>query len=193
MSGESIALLILAGGKSVRFGCTKALFDFDGQPLIVRMIQALGDMTERIVVAVAPGQSEQFAEVVGETIEIVEDRERFMGPLIGLKDALDNVSQDIVMLAPCDMPFISSQLYSLLLVRLGNADAAVPIFRGYPEPMTGVYRAERLKHAVRAEMNRGGRKLSGIMNHLNSVILKEDDWMNSNLDISCFTNLNNPP
>jgi len=193
VSNESIALVVLAGGQSARFGVTKGLYDFEGEPLVMRVINALGSMADRIIIGVAPRERSEFKKVVCGSSEIVVDRESYMGPLLGLRDALEGVSEELVMLAPCDMPFISSRLYQLLFDRLRDHDAALPVLNGYPEPMTAIYRLRKLSEALSKEVSRGGKKLSGILGHLDYVAIPEDDWQGAGVDIKCLLNLNSPP
>jgi molybdopterin-guanine dinucleotide biosynthesis protein A len=50
---QMIAGYVLAGGGSTRFGRDKALVEFDGKPMLARMVELLRDVTKsRKVVAV---------------------------------------------------------------------------------------------------------------------------------------------
>ena len=48
--------IILAGGRSSRMGRSKASLDWDGTPLLRRMVEALGTASGRVVVVRAAGQ-----------------------------------------------------------------------------------------------------------------------------------------
>lgn len=194
LSQDRTVLIVLAGGRSARFGASKGLFLFEGQPLIGRVIDTLHPLTGRVLVCVAPGEFQLFKDtLLGNDIEFVEDSHAYMGPLSALSDALKLVDEEIALLAPCDMPFLSPQLYPLLIKRLDKRDAAVPIFNYYPEPITAVYRAQSLIGAVDMELRMRRGKLSGILPHLDYIAVSEDEWKRAGIDPRCFTNLNTLP
>ena len=64
MAGKSIAAIILAGGQSSRFGTDKALFDFQGRPLITYVMDAFSGTASRIIVSVSPGNRSLFMDVL---------------------------------------------------------------------------------------------------------------------------------
>lgn len=193
MPEASIVLVILAGGRSSRFGRNKALFPFEGKPLVNHVIEALNGLSNRIIVTVAPGRISEFSRVIDPSIEVIEDAEPFLGPLFGLRNAIESIEEDTVLLAPCDLPFINPNLYSLLLERLEDHDAAVPVLNGFLESTVAVYRTGPLKEAIRRESNAGRRKIIRILNHLDFVRVSEREWKDAGLDVRCFTNLNSPP
>jgi molybdopterin-guanine dinucleotide biosynthesis protein A len=186
----SIAAIILAGGQSSRFGTNKGLYDFQGQPLILRMIGIISGIARRIVVSVAPGQSQSFRDVLDDTVEIVEDAEPFLGPLIGLKNALKAISEEYVLLAPCDMPFLKGELYKFLLGRIGDLDAAILVLNGYFEPIIGLYRSDALRKAVDAVSQKGGKKLTDILGDLTVTAVNEGELRAVGIDRTSFLNLN---
>ena len=45
---QGTAAIVLAGGKSTRFGADKAFLQFDGQPLVARTVARLSELTEEL-------------------------------------------------------------------------------------------------------------------------------------------------
>lgn len=193
MQRETKALLILAGGKGARFGGDKGLFEFEGTAMIRRVLDALRPLADSVVVAVAPGKSPDYSRLLGSSAVIVEDIKAHKGPLLGLRDALAHVSGDILILSACDMPFIRADLYRLLLGRLGGKEAAMPIVRGYNEPIMGVYRLPALRKAIDIATSSGAVKLSAILPHLDYLGITEEEMVVAGLDTAMLTNLNRPP
>ena len=191
MHGESKTLLILAGGRGVRFGGDKGLSLFEGTAMVKRVLASLSPLADRVVVSVAPGASPSYCNILGDSAVVIEDAEAHKGPLIGLKDALSHVSGDILILSACDMPFMKADLYELLLGRLGSKDAAIPFIGGYNEPIMGVYRLPGLRKAVDLANAKSEVKLSAILNDLDFVEVSEEDLLQAGLDPKVFTNLNN--
>lgn len=193
MKSTSIAGIILAGGQSSRFGVDKALFDFQGRPLIAYVIDVLSGLATRIIISISPGNSSAFRAIIGDSVELVEDDLPFEGPLVGLSQAIEYVSEDIVLLAPCDMPFLDRAMYILLMARLGEHDAAMPVLSSYPEPIMGVYRMAALRPAVRASISRNERKLSGMLRELDVVTVSELELKGAGIDRMSFLNINARP
>ena len=192
MQTEAVALVILAGGESSRFGCPKALHLFDGRPMISMVIEALGNIPIKIVVEVAPGESGSFSDLLGNSVIVSEDSEKFRGPIFGLSKAMRAVVEDITIVIPCDMPFISPALFELLFDRMGGHQASVPVLNGYPEPMISVYRSAPLKYAISEALKAGETRFSSILNYLDYVEVPEEYILSKSIDKKIFTNLNRP-
>lgn len=192
MVRETRTLVILSGGKSSRFGAIKGLYEFEGEPLVKRVINALGSLSDTIIVSVAPGQSKEYRKVMGKPVRIVEDSEAYQGPLFGLKDAIMLAVDDVVMISACDMPFITPDLYKLMLDRLGTHDAVMPVLHGYHEPMIGVYRLPALRRAIKQAVAEAHTKLSSIVGYLNVLGISENELQQSGINLETLTNLNKP-
>lgn len=192
MQTEAIALVILAGGESSRFGCSKALYQFEGRPMISGVIDALQDIPSRIIVEVAPGESESFSALLGNRVIISEDSEKFRGPIFGLSKAMQAVAEDITIVVPCDVPFISTALFELLFECIGEHQASIPILNGYPEPMISIYRSEPLKVAISEAIKSSETRFSSILDYLDYVAVPEEYMLSKSIDKKTFTNLNRP-
>lgn len=193
MVRETRALVVLSGGKSSRFGATKGLFEFEGVPLVKRVIDSLTPLSDTIVVSVAPGQSGEYRKILRKPVRIIEDSEAYQGPLFGLKDTIRYVIDDLILLSACDMPFIRADLYSLMLDRLNDYDAVMPILGGYHEPLTAVYRLPALKRAIKQSVGEANTKLSSILKYLHVLGLPESDLKKLGVDLESLTNMNKPP
>jgi molybdopterin-guanine dinucleotide biosynthesis protein A len=186
-------LIVLSGGESRRFGGKdKGLQEYDGIPLAKRVVDSLRHTVDSAVVQVAEGKAEEYRRVIGPTINVQEDSTPFKGPLYGLSEALRSIDSEIVLLSPCDLPNVSPRLYALLVSRMGDRDAAVPHIGGYLEPISAVYRTEKLRKAVEMELNAGRFKLSGILDHLNVVFITERELKESGIDVDSLRSLNTP-
>lgn len=193
MQRETKTLLILAGGRGARFGGDKGLFEFQGTPMVKLVFDALKPLADKTVVAVAPGKSKDYSKILDASVTVVEDSKAHRGPLLGLRDALANVSGDILIMSACDMPHMKADLYRMLLERLDGKDAAMPAIGGYDEPIMGVYRLLALKKAIEAAVSRNEVKLSTILDHLDYVSISKEEMTEAGIDQEMFMNLNQPP
>lgn len=103
-----VLAVILAGGRSLRFGSDKALAILDGRPLIAHVAAALAREAE--AVAVAGRDWPPFPR-------LHDLPQSGLGPLGGLAAALVHARDhgyDTVLAAPCDMPRLPTGLASAL-------------------------------------------------------------------------------
>ena len=132
--------VILAGGRSRRFGGEKALFPLGGRPMAEWALLALKHQTTRQVV-ISHGQ--EVARALG--VHRLQDRIPGRGPLGGLHAGLtfarDEGLAGVFVLA-CDLPLVSSGLVGRIIEAWPPAAAAaVPESPGPlgVEPLCGVY------------------------------------------------------
>jgi len=149
---DNTAGIILAGGRSSRFGSNKALADFRGIPLI-RQVSDLMDslFPERLLITQTP----EIYRFLGWPTR--PDLIPGQGPLGGIHAALTAVSAPRCFIAACDMPFLNPGLISYLCAQAGEEwDVVVPCLDQGLEPLHAVYRKSAL--AVIEENLRGGQK-----------------------------------
>jgi molybdenum cofactor guanylyltransferase len=100
---------ITAGGRSSRMGRDKAWLELDGRPMIGRVIEALTSVTTSLnIIANSPDYARLGFPVFADTYQGV-------GPLEAIRTALANSPTEWVILAGCDMPFVTTELFALLL------------------------------------------------------------------------------
>jgi len=117
-SNEALAV-ILAGGRSRRFGSPKAFTHLGDVQLLERVRSALAATVTRVV---AIGDDPRLARV---GLEVRPDLQPNLGPLGGLQSALGWAREGGyagVLLAGCDMPFISPALLQAILRRAAAGD-----------------------------------------------------------------------
>ena len=125
--------IILAGGKSSRMGKDKCLTKFNEKNLIEYTIEIFKPISDKIIISTNKAEHSQFG------YETIKDEFIDCGAIGGIHSTLKNAETEINIIAPCDMPFISIELFEFLLQKIGNYNAVIPIFNGKVEPLTGVY------------------------------------------------------
>ena len=125
---------VTAGGASSRMGRDKAWLELGGQTLIERVIDAIRPVTSSIsVIANRPGYQR-----LG--LPVFADQNIGIGPLEAIRVALANASATRVVLAGCDMPFVTPDLFRLLLELADTHQAVVPLdVKGRLQPLCAVY------------------------------------------------------
>jgi molybdopterin-guanine dinucleotide biosynthesis protein A len=182
---EAATLIILAGGRSSRMGVPKRSLRSGGRTLIEGQQERLGArFRETLVVGGAidglPGGCRWLP-----------DRTPGCGPLGGISTGLWEAGTDLCLVIACDMPHIRRELAALLLSSASDVDVAVPIVRGYEEPLCAAYRRRCAAAADRllVEGRRAVRALYGIV----SVHRVPESAVRAvDPDLHSFLNLNTP-
>lgn len=101
-------LVVLAGGRSTRFGRDKCTYELGGKRLIDRVIEAGRELFDNIFIA-AGANAHLYTGY-----NVIEDSHRFTGPLAAVDTAAHMLQGDIVF-APCDVPYVTGAVFEELL------------------------------------------------------------------------------
>lgn len=115
--------LILSGGASRRFGTDKALATIDGKALIDYVIDALRPCVD--VLSLVGGPPDWATE---RALEHVADDVDRAGPLLGLAAGVRElrcVSDDVIVVAPCDTPLVHTNTFRRLIDEAARSGGAV--------------------------------------------------------------------
>jgi len=156
--GERVRGVVLAGGRSTRFGAeNKALATLDGRPLVDRAVGAVAEATDGtpILSVATDAQADRLASALrNRAVETVYDSTAHAGPLAGLSTAVETVEAPWLFVCACDMPLVSADSVGALAARLegadsaGEPDAVVPVVDGYDQPLHALYRRSALVAAL---------------------------------------------
>ncbi len=131
---EGITGLILAGGKSSRFGENKALVELAGVPLIERVIRVMGSVFQRLIILTNTPHEYAFLK-----LPMVEDLIKGLGPIGGLYTGLESISDDAGFFVACDMPFLSESLIRHMVGIRDDFDVVLPKIDWKIEALHGLY------------------------------------------------------
>jgi molybdopterin-guanine dinucleotide biosynthesis protein A len=147
-----IAVAILIGGRSTRFGSDKGLFPLFGKPLISHQLDVLSSFNYDIFLIARSKQQVQnyihkidlkkiMAFIIDDNELIINTKER--SPIIGLYSAfkeLSNLAYKKTFVLPCDLPLIQKKVIEFLLSQPQNYDCCIPIWStGFLEPLLAIY------------------------------------------------------
>lgn len=180
--------LILAGGESHRFGGPKAFAEFRGRPMLAWVAAALAPLADETLVAVADSDQEERVRHVLPGATPVRDARPGRGPVEGLARGLETARGEVVLVAPCDAPFLRTSLYELLLVRLEAHDAVVPRIE-VPDPLRAVYRRKAALRVLEASRARIPSPIA-LVDRLDAVLLPAEDLRAADPDLSSFLDVN---
>jgi len=115
---NTITGVILAGGKSTRFGSNKAFVKVDGISITRHLYNQLRFLLR--TVNVITNSPEEFKHL---GLPMIPDLIKDMGPIGGIHSALENSFSQWVFVTPCDLPHFSYKLLHVLARSIGDADA----------------------------------------------------------------------
>ncbi len=138
---EKTAGVVLAGGRSSRMGTSKAELDWHGSTLLRRTVSVVARaVTGPVLVVRAPGQP--LPDLPPE-VEVAADPREGLGPLQGIAVGLAALTDraEAAFVCSTDLPFLHPAFIGAVLGALTpELDVALPVARGYPQPLAAAYR-----------------------------------------------------
>ncbi len=180
----NIAGVILAGGKSSRFGSNKALAVVQGKPMISHAIETLEALfTEHLLVTNSP--EEYVFTGWHTTLDIYPGA----GPLAGIHAALTRVKSDRIFVVGCDMPFLNSKLIRFICKQYPNADVVIPETENGMEPLHALYHKECLV-PIAVDLQAGQRRLQHFLAKIKTAMIPWQEIADLDPDQMSFRNIN---
>lgn len=178
--------VLLAGGRSSRFGSDKAFLPWRGRPLYETQLRKLASLgPSRLWLSTRSDQA--FPDVLGEVARLV-DEEPGLGPLGGLKSALEASEAERVLVLAVDLPLMEASFLASLLARGGGA--APRGARGW-EPLAAVYPREPMRELVERHLAAGRRRLQDLLDEAAAAGIVEPVAL-TETQSRFFANLNTP-
>lgn len=177
---------ITAGGRSSRMGTDKAWLELGGRAMIEQVIAALAPVTSSLAII---ANSPEYARL---GLPVFADKQTGVGPLEAIRTALANSATSRIVLVGCDLPFVTEDLFRLLLSIPGDHQAVVPIGAdGKLEPLCAVYCAEVLS-VVTDLIARGERKVSLLFDPILTRFVPFEEMLHLKGAELFFENVNTP-
>lgn len=179
-TGDTVAAIVLAGGRSSRFGRDKLAEPLDGRPLLEHAIVAVSEVAAEVVVVVAPGPD----PAVPPATRIVHDERAFHGPLAGVSVGLAATEADIVLIVAGDMPsMVPGVLHRLVeCLTTTGADAALLEVGDDRPPMPMVVRRAVAATTAGVLLASGERRLRALGVALGAASVPERVWRRDDPD-----------
>ena len=175
MSEGQIGAIVLAGGRSSRFGRDKLAEVVDGQSLLDRAILAVAAVASDVVVVIAPGGDRSIPAGA----RLVHDTTAFQGPLAGLASGLAALEPDVdqAIIVGGDMPSLIPAVLARLLAALGaTVDAAVLDVDGHSVPLPMAVQRSVALPVARSLVDDGERRLRALPLALRVTVIAEGTW-----------------
>lgn len=188
----SVIGIVLAGGRSSRFGGDKLAADLDGESILAATIAAVASAAETVIVA-GPELPDR-SRVDDANVALIRDDEPFAGPLAALGGVLrdaDADPTDLTIVVGGDMPRLMPAVLRSMLdvlreddaidaVLLGRPETGSPADAGRPPRRPVLPLAVRVGAAARAAafaLASGDRSLQALVDRLVHVELPASTWL----------------
>lgn len=180
MTEQRIPVIVLAGGASRRMGTDKRLVTIDGVAMLERVVRALPDARQVLVVIdpARPLPPDMFRD---QLVRQVLDLRPGEGPLAGIEAglaSLSGTSPDTVCIVAGDMPWLEPALLGLLADRLASDPAIdlVCVATDHGVQLPAVCRRAATLTRVTALLDAGERRLRTLLDDPAGTVLSDADW-----------------
>jgi molybdenum cofactor guanylyltransferase len=142
-----VAGVIIAGGRSVRFGGEKAVAMLGDRPLLLWAAERLQTSCSSVAVNARPGtEAESVAERAGRAV-LHDDFGDATGPLAGIKVGLRwarGLGARSLAVSPCDVPLLPDEVFKRLIGAAGSG-AAMAVTAEGRQPLCAVWPVSALE------------------------------------------------
>ena len=167
-------------------GTDKAWLELGGHAMIERVIAALAPVASPVAII---ANDTRYARL---GLQVFADFNTGVGPLEAIRTALANSRASRVVLVGCDLPFVTTELFSFLLNLEAADQAVVPLSRdGLLEPLCAVYPRVALA-AVTELIASGERKVSRLFDRVPTRLVPFDEFSSLRGSALFFKNINTP-
>ncbi len=185
--------MVLAGGRSSRFGSDKLSHPYEGAPLLWHAVMGLTEVCAEVIVVLAP-EAREPAFLAELPVRFAHDAAAGEGPLAGLAAGLDAVTTDVALVTGGDMPSPASAVLREMLHVAGEAPVdAVALQDGERfRPLPSAVRSEPASRNARALLEGGERSLRALLDSLRVAVIDAETWHELDPDRSTLRDVDTP-
>jgi molybdopterin-guanine dinucleotide biosynthesis protein A len=178
--------VILAGGKSSRYGTNKAFVEINGTRLIDWVASVMSAIFKRVVLITNCPREYSYLHLPAH-----QDLIQGLGPIGGIYTGLETIQDDAGFFIACDMPFASQDLIRYIVSVKGQFDAIVPKVDWKMEPLHALYRKTCLP-VLMGLIKSGSYQILESFHRLNVRFIDEVEIRTYDPQLRSFFNVNRP-
>jgi molybdopterin-guanine dinucleotide biosynthesis protein A len=185
-----VAAIVLAGGRSSRFGRDKLAEPVGDASLLDTTIGSIGELATEVIVVTEPDSTRPIPAGARRAT----DARPFEGPLAGLAAGLDALDPaiDRALVVGGDMPTLVPAVLRRLLNELAAHEASVLADDDGPRPLPMAIRTEPARRATARLRERDERRLRALFDALDVAIVPPDDWRQYDPDAGTLRDVDTP-
>ena len=175
--------IVLAGGKSSRFGSDKAFAKIGDSTIVESLFFPLSLLFRKIIVVTNfPEKYQAFP------VKIVTDKIREHGPLGGIYSGLLASDTERNFVVACDMPLINPRLVRYLS-GIKEGQVVVPSIADKLEPLFAIY-AKSCLPAIERQLTTGNNKIQDFFAEVNVRYVSKEEIKEYDPNLTSFLNIN---
>jgi molybdopterin-guanine dinucleotide biosynthesis protein A len=183
---KGITGIILAGGKSSRYGMNKALVEINGVRLIERVIRVMESIFEHLIIIANTPHDYAYLQ-----LPMYEELIKGLGPLGGILTGLEAISDDAGFVVACDMPFLNADLVRYMVDMRDDYYAVVPKITWKIEALHALYN-KRCLPVIRELIESQEYQAIKFFDRIRVRYVEEDEIRASDPHLRSFFNVNSP-
>jgi molybdopterin-guanine dinucleotide biosynthesis protein A len=169
--------VVLAGGRSTRFGRDKLAEPFRGAPLLHHAVSRVADVCGDVVVVIGPTAAEPSIPAEAR-VRFARDASEGEGPLAGVSAGLRSVTTTFAIVAGGDMPELQRAVLARMLDE-ATATAANAVALADGDDVRPLPCVVRVAHAVAVAdllLRSGRRSVRDLLHELDVIAIPESTW-----------------
>jgi molybdopterin-guanine dinucleotide biosynthesis protein A len=183
-----ISCIILAGGKSIRFGHDKILEKIGDKSLIEQVVSLIDPISRDIIVVTANDRA--FTQLANHPkVKIVHDIVPGMGSLGGIFTGLTESKTHYNLVVAADMPFLNGALLRYMLSVAEGYDITIPHVNKWFEPLHAIYSRNCIEPA-RKLIEQGNRVIVELFNYVKVKFVEAEEIDRFDPQHTSFFNIN---
>lgn len=177
--------VILAGGRSSRFGSNKANTDWNGHTILETIVKTLEKVSDEIMIAANDSEAYSYLG-----LPIIMDRIRDAGPMAGIHSALHSIKGQRALCVACDMPLLNATVLNYMWGISTWAPVVTVEHRGRTEPLHAIYH-KSLRYPIEYAIKKKWLSLQRFFSYLPLHTVSDGILQTFCEDgLNCFANIN---
>ncbi len=186
-----ISCIIVAGGKSERFGSDKKYIMFNGKTFLENVVEKASAFSDEIIVSL--GKDDEIKGIIEKDgLKIAFDAVNWKSPLAGICSSIDHCRGEYVVVLSVDSPSIKPEIFKDMVQECRLFDAVIPARKeGRLEVLHAVYKTSSLKAACAKTTESGDHSVKAMTEHLGEVnVVDVERFRRFDPDLLTFINVN---
>jgi len=186
-----ISSVILAGGKSKRFGKNKAFLKIGGRILIDQIVEKMGRLSNEIIIVTNILKNFYYLPKKFDylNVKLIKDIIPYKGSLGGIYSGLLFAKNNSIFVVACDMPFLNIPLLKYIISFLQDYDIVIPKINNFFEPLHAIYSKKCIK-PIKKLIDENNLKIIDFFKDVNVKFVKKNEIEKFDPDLSSLFNIN---
>jgi len=186
-----ISSVILAGGKSKRFGKNKAFLKIGGRILIDQIVEKMGRLSNEIIIVTNILKKFDYLPKKFDylNVKLIKDIIQYKGSLGGIYSGLLFAKNNSIFVVACDMPFLNIPLLKYIISFFQDYDVVIPKINNFFEPLHAIYSKKCIK-PIKRLIDENNLKIIDFFKDVNVKFVKKNEIEKFDPDFLSIFNIN---